>query len=115
MRWQRLLAATLVATGLLAVSPPAGAQNLDEIFRKVNASVVVVRTKGRDVGSGGVTRFKEIGSGFLMSDSGRVMTAGHVVNAMDEITVEGVAGEVVHAKIISSDAAATLPCFSSNA
>ena len=41
-----------------------------------------------------------------MSDSGRVMTAAHVVNGMDEITVEGLGGEVVRAKISSSDEAA---------
>ena len=52
--------------------------------------------------------FKETGSGFLISDSRRVITAAHVVNGMDEITVEGVAGEVVNAKIISSDAAADI-------
>src|SRR5262249_59171618 len=40
--------------------------------------------------------------------SGRVMTAAHVVNGMDEITVEGVAGEVVRATIVSSDAAADI-------
>src|SRR5207249_12093776 len=56
--------------------------------------------------AGGLTRFNETGSGVLISDSGMVMTSAHVVNAMDEITVEGVAGEVVRAKIISSDAAA---------
>jgi serine protease Do len=37
-----------------------------------------------------------------------VMTAAHVVNGMDEVTVEGVGGEVVRAKIISSDAAADI-------
>ena len=99
----------LVAAALLTVVVPrAEAQSLDEIFNKVNASVVVVRSKGRDVGAGGITRFKETGSGFLISERGRVMTAAHVVNGMDEITVEGVAGEVVNAKIISSDAAADI-------
>ena len=44
----------------------------------------------------------------LISESGRVMTASHVVNGMDEITVEGVGGEVVRASLISSDAAADL-------
>jgi S1-C subfamily serine protease len=34
------------------------------------------------------------------------MTAAHVVNGMDEITVEGIGGEVVRASIISADAAA---------
>src|SRR5262249_16692902 len=35
-------------------------------------------------------------------------TAAHVVNGMDEITVEGVGGEVVHATLTSSDAAADI-------
>jgi len=95
-----------VAAVLLAFVPAARAQNLDEIFRKVNPSVIVVRSKGRDVSAEGIYRFHETGSGVLISDSGRVMTAAHVVNAMDEITVEGVAGEVVRAKLVSSDAAA---------
>ncbi len=99
---------TLAAAVLTAVAPAARAQNLDEIFRKVNPSVIVVRSKGRDVGAGGISRFRETGSGVLISDSGRVMTAAHVVNGMDEITVEGVAGEVVRAKLISSDAAADI-------
>ena len=34
------------------------------------------------------------------------MTAAHVVNGMDEITVEGIGGEVVRATVISADAAA---------
>jgi serine protease Do len=103
---KKLLAVILATTVLPAFAPASQAQNLDDLFRKVNPSVVVVRAKGRDVGAGGVTRFNETGSGVLISGSGRVMTAAHVVNAMDEITVEGVAGEVVRAKIISSDAAA---------
>ena len=99
----------VLGVGLLPVFvPSARAQSLDEIFRRINPSVIVVRSKGRDVNASGVTRFNEIGSGFLMSDSGRVMTAAHVVNGMDEITVEGVAGEVVRAKIISADAAADI-------
>ena len=101
-----VLAVILAAAVLPAFAPAARAQNLEDIFRKVNPSVVVVRSKGRDVSAGGVTRFNETGSGVLISGSGRVMTAAHVVNGMDEITVEGVAGEVVRAKLISSDAAA---------
>ena len=99
-----VLALVFAAAVLPAFASSARAQNLDDIFRKVNPSVLVVRAKGRDVGAGGVTRFKETGSGFLVSSSGRVMTAAHVVNAMDEITVEGVAGEVVRATLVSTDA-----------
>jgi serine protease Do len=103
---KKVLVVIFAAAVLAAFVPAVAAQNLDDIFRRVSPSVVVVRSKGRDVSAGGVTRFNETGSGVLISDSGRVMTAAHVVNGMDEITVEGVAGEVVRAKIISSDAAA---------
>jgi serine protease Do len=91
---------------LPAFAPAARAQNLDEIFRKVSPTVVVVRAKGRDVRAGGVTRFTETGSGVLISSDGRVMTAAHVVNGMDEITVEGIGGEVVRATLLSANAAA---------
>ena len=103
---KKLLVAILAAAALPAFAPAAQAQNLDELFRKVNPSVVVVRAKGRDVGAGGIIRFNETGSGVLVSSGGRVMTAAHVVNGMDEITVEGIAGEVVRATIISANAAA---------
>ena len=103
-----VLAATLAVSGSPGLTAVAMAQNLDDVFRQVQATVVVVRTKGRDVGAAGVTRFKETGSGVLISAGGRVMTAAHVVNAMDEITVEGVAGEVVRATLVSSDADADI-------
>ena len=52
----KVLAVILAAAVLPVFAPAARAQNLDEIFRKVNPSVVVVRSKGRDVSAGGVTR-----------------------------------------------------------
>ena len=93
----KVFAVMLAVSMVAAFAPAARAQSLEEIFRRVSPSVVVVRSKGRDVGAGGVTRFNETGSGVLISSDGRVMTAAHVVNGMDEITVEGVAGEVVRA------------------
>jgi serine protease Do len=103
---KKFLALILAAAGLLAGALEARAQNLEEIFGKVSPTVVVVRSKGRDINAGGVTRFSQTGSGVLISSTGRVMTAAHVVNGMDEITVEGIAGEVVRATIISANAAA---------
>jgi S1-C subfamily serine protease len=44
----------------------------------------------------------------VISADGKVMTAAHVVNAMDEITVEALGGERVSAKIIASEPAADL-------
>ncbi len=107
-RWslKSLLAVVLAAAVLPALAPAVRAQNLEETFRRVSPSVVVVRAKGRDVGAGGVTSFKETGSGVLISADGRVMTSAHVVNGMDEITVEGIGGEVVRATLLSANAAA---------
>jgi len=104
----KLLAATLTVGVLSILAPAAQAQNLNEVFRKANPSVVVIRAKGRDVSNVGVTRFSETGSGVLISADGKVMTAAHVVNAMDEITVEALGGERVPAKIIASEPAADL-------
>jgi S1-C subfamily serine protease len=87
------LTVVLAVAVLPAFAPAAQAQNLDEVFRKASPTVVVVRAKGRDVNASGIIRFAETGSGFLISSDGRVMTAAHVVNGMDEITVEGIGGE----------------------
>jgi S1-C subfamily serine protease len=100
--------ALLLATTLLAVPLGARGQSLGDIFRQVNPSVVVIRAKGSDVESSGVTRFVETGSGVLISADGKVMTAAHVVHAMDEVTVEFVGGEKVPAKVVSSEPAADL-------
>ena len=101
----------LALTAVLLLWPPASgqAQNVGEVFRKVNASVVVVRAKGRDVAAGsGQVRFNEIGSGVLIARDGKVMTAAHVVQAMDEIGVEFIGGETVSARVIASEPAADL-------
>ena len=94
----------LVLGGLAA---DAEAQDIDELFRKVSPSVVVIRAKGREVGSRGLVTFSEIGSGVVIPD-GKVMTAAHVVHAMDEIVVEFLGGELVPARVIASEPAADL-------
>jgi serine protease Do len=105
---KRLLPAVLGAAVLQVVVPLAHAQNLNELFSRVNPSVVVIRAKGRDVSNVGVTRFSETGSGVLVTADGKVMTAAHVVNAMDEITVEAVGGQQVIARVIASEPGADL-------
>src|SRR4029450_3979599 len=86
----------LVVLGWLA--PGAEAQTPGEVFRKVAPSVVVIRAKGRDVSASGQTRFAETGSGVLITQDGKVMTAAHVVHAMDEISVEFLGGGTVKAR-----------------
>src|SRR6185369_7173602 len=105
---KRLLSAA-VAVGLLACSAAAvPAQTPGEVFRKVAPSVVVIRAKGRDIGTSGQSRFAETGSGVLISSDGKVMTAAHVVHSMDEINVEFLGGETVKARVVASEPAADL-------
>ena len=105
---KKIISVMVVVAGLAALTSTAQAQSpsLDDLFTRVSPTVVVVRSKGRDVSAGGITRFTETGSGVLVSSDGRVMTAAHVVNGMDEITVEGIGGEVVRATIVSANSAA---------
>src|SRR5438132_13339033 len=102
------LTLTLVAGPLIGVPEFAAAQTVRDVFQKVAPSVVVIRATGRDVTSGGQTRFSETGSGVLVSQDGQVMTAAHVVHAMDEIKVEFLRGETVPARVVSCDTAADL-------
>src|SRR5262252_518902 len=102
------LAALLALAILVGFEAPVSAQDLSDLFRKVTPSVVVIRARGRDVSNVGVTRFSEIGSGVMIEADGKVMTAAHVVNAMDEITVEAVGGESISARVIASEPAADL-------
>jgi S1-C subfamily serine protease len=103
-----VLIALLVGLVLGWYPARANAQDVDEMFRKVSPSVVVVRAKGREVSSRGLVTFSEIGSGVLVSTDGKVMTAAHVVHAMDEIIVEFLGGEAVRASVVASEPAADL-------
>jgi len=103
-----LLSAVLVLVPLVWLAPDVQAQTAGEVFRKVAPSVVVIRAKGRDIGTGGQSRFAETGSGVLITPDGKVMTAAHVVHAMDEISVEFLGGETVKAKVVASEPAADL-------
>src|SRR5713101_5422324 len=100
----------VLAAVVAATAAPATAQDVRDVFSKVSPSVVVIRGRGRDVGVNGrgLTYFTEIGSGVVISADGNVMTAAHIVQAMDEITVEFVGGLTLPAHVVSSEPAADL-------
>ena len=101
------LTALLLVCCVVTFGPPAPAraQAVGDVFRQVSPSVVVIRTRGRDVAASGLVRFGEIGSRVLISADGKVMTAAHVVHSMDEITVEFIGGEAVGARVVASEPA----------
>jgi S1-C subfamily serine protease len=102
-----LLLGVLIGVVLGGLAAGAESQDIDELFRKLNPAVVVIKSKGREVGNRGLVTFSEIGSGVLVAD-GRVLTAAHVVHAMDDILVEFLGGEQIPARVIASEPAADL-------
>src|SRR5213593_527031 len=93
-----------VPTSACAQAPPS----IRDVFRNALPSVAVIRAAGSEVSArtGGVSRFRETGAGALISDDGKVMTAAHVVHAMEQIIVEFLGSELVPARVISSEPAA---------
>jgi serine protease Do len=63
----------------------------------------VIRAQGEEVTSDGTMRFKEIGSGVLISPDGKVATAAHVVQTLENITVEFLGEEPVPARVTASE------------
>jgi serine protease Do len=96
-------AATLAFALLFAVPSSGESQSLNEMYRRVSTSVVVIRAQGQEVTADGTIRFKEIGSGVLISPDGKVATAAHVVQTLENITVEFLGEEPVPARVISSE------------
>jgi S1-C subfamily serine protease len=88
---------------LIGAPSPATGETLGEVFRRVNPSVVVIRARGQEVTAEGISRFREIGSGVLITPDGKVATAAHVVHTMTDITVEFLGEEPVAARVISSE------------
>jgi S1-C subfamily serine protease len=99
----RRRAMTLGLALLLAVPVGAEGQSLNELYRRVSSSVVVIRASGQEVTADGTVRFKEIGSGVLISADGKIATAAHVVQTLEDITVEFIGEEPVPARVISSE------------
>ena len=95
----------LIALGLFIGSClPSMAQPIGNIYRRVNASVVVINVKQKELrpGKNRMVSVGALGSGVLISKDGKVLTAAHVVQVADVIEVEVVGGETVSATVIGS-------------
>ena len=94
--------AALLALALVCALPALGqSQSLNEVYRRVSTSVVVIRAQGQEVTADGTIRFREIGSGVLISPDGKVATAAHVVLSLENITVEFLGEDPVPARVIA--------------
>jgi serine protease Do len=98
---------TLVVAGQAEAAERPGPRPLNELLQKLAPSVVAIRARGHDrmAAPWGLGRFTETGSGVLISDDGRVLTAAYVVHDMDEIVAVFPSGEVVPARVVVSEPA----------
>lgn len=90
------------------------AAGLGELFQRVNPSVVLLRTfenipsanvPSKKPNRQGLVSVGGIGSGVLISKSGKVLTAAHVVNLSESIHVEFSNGDKTLGKVVASDPA----------
>ena len=93
----------LAALILLAGYSYASAQQLGEMYRRVKTSVVIVhsgREEQSDV-SAGRTDDSGLGSGVLISKDGKILTAAHVVEGGQPISIEFASGQRAKAEIVA--------------
>ena len=91
---------------LFAISVTTNAQQLRDAFRKVSQSVVIVRTKRVEIAPSAdepMSIVDGLGSGVLISNDGKVLTAAHVVQTADVAMVEFSDGQAISARVIGSD------------
>ena len=107
MRLRRMLVLSTVCLFvlLLAGDPTQGhGRQLRDTFRSVQRSVVVVRTVKETVASlpqQGMIKEAGLASGVLISQDGKILTAAHVVQAVDQVGVELADGRRVTAHVLS--------------
>ncbi len=100
---------TLSLSIALLLSAQSHAQTVGEVFKRVNQAVVVIFTAERTIQQEDPTQLVSVGgvgSGFLISHNGDVMTAAHVVHAADRIVVQFKSGERIPARVVASDPSA---------
>jgi serine protease Do len=99
---KKLLAFTL----LFFISFITFSQNLVNLYKKVNSSVVVIQTVNKvSAGSGDKMKVNTLsgqGSGVLISNEGLIWTASHVVHSADKVSVKFTDGDIYDAVVLSS-------------
>ncbi|NAS13728.1 S1C family serine protease [Poritiphilus flavus] len=86
--------------------PYSSAQSISELYERANTSVVLIKTLQPEIlGKGRMkttVMVEGLGSGFVVSEKGTVMTASHIVQTASLISVVFSDGEELPAKVIGS-------------
>jgi S1-C subfamily serine protease len=105
MNYKRVLNLVLALFIGTVINCDASAQQLRDTVRRVDPSVVVIKTVEKNALRAPQPIFVSspgLGSGVLISADGNILTAAHVVQAADKIEVEFIDGQVAPAKVIAS-------------
>ncbi|MDC3388653.1 trypsin-like peptidase domain-containing protein [Flavobacteriaceae bacterium] len=88
---------------LIFLTYKTNAQNITNIYKKVNTSVVTILTESKSIETNFESTIESsLGSGVLISKEGEILTAAHVVNKAEKITIKFTSGEEIPAKVIRS-------------
>jgi S1-C subfamily serine protease len=102
---KKLISQLVLLLVALGVAANAKAQQLRDVVKQVDTSVVVVKTVEKNLLTAPQSMFVSspgCGSGVLISSDGKVLTAAHVVQAADKVEVEFSDGQTAPAKVIAS-------------
>lgn len=92
---------------LVALAIATQAQDLSKLYDKVIPAVVTITVEEKEIVTDRTTMSKAVvtneglGSGVVISDKGEIMTAAHVVEAAENVTVTFANGEKVPAKVVT--------------
>jgi len=97
-----------LAFSALSVSAPSQTPPLRDVFRRVRPTVVVIATRQKELapeGRRGFVDMQGLGSGVLISETGQVLTAAHVVQTAEQIVVSFSESVIVPARVVASSLA----------
>jgi S1-C subfamily serine protease len=97
----------LLVLFILTLIPGSGlaGNSLRDLFARVSPSVCVLKTVGNeisDTAETGLTSAYGLGSGVLISNDGKVLTAAHVVHLADVVSAEFANDEKIAAKVLGT-------------
>jgi len=102
---------SLILLSLWALETDGYGQQLRDAFRSVQQAVVIVRTEQKGLApfpQQGLVSLNGLGSGVLISEDGKVLTAAHLVQSADKTMVEFSSSELIPAKVVGSSLSADL-------
>lgn len=92
----------------LFFSAAVNGQGVSKLYKKVNPSVVLIKVESKELVTDKATLSKAmvtmsgLGSGVVVREDGRIMTASHVITDAENIIVEFPSGEEVPATIVTA-------------